>query len=417
MTSEPGFSDRFYTSTDGLKLHVRVYGERIDSATPVVCLPGLTRNARDFHELAIYLSQKAETPRKVIAFDYRGRGRSAYDRDWQNYNVVVEAGDVIAGLISVGVENGHFIGTSRGGLIIHMLGGMRPTLLKSVILNDVGPVLEGEGLAHIRLYLTRAPRPANMADAIAVQRTAHGAAFPALNDDDWMRFTTAIYKEQSGRPERDFDPSPAENPEGGEPQPTAARYLAAVRGPLRHSAAGHPRREFKAAFDRNPGRDGAAASELRDRDGPGPGPSADARDRDVAADDFGVPGKIGNGRLDLLLYDRQITQRLYQRLDLVFVFLPTLYRCLVDRLAHLPAAQRGDGSVGFVKAQACVVPWQAEKFDQPARFRLLVCNHRLIVALVNLARQKRLPMLHQAVVLAIIETERTEVGRRSHVSH
>jgi pimeloyl-ACP methyl ester carboxylesterase len=207
MTSEPGFSDRFYTSTDGLKLHVRVYGERIDSPTPVVCLPGLTRNARDFHELAIHLSQEAESPRKVIAFDYRGRGRSAYDRDWHNYNVVVEAGDVIAGLISVGVENGHFIGTSRGGLIIHVLGEMRPALLKSVVLNDVGPVLEGEGLAHIRSYLTRAPKPASLTDAIAVQRTAHGAAFSALDDADWMRFTAAIYREQSGRPERDFDPA------------------------------------------------------------------------------------------------------------------------------------------------------------------------------------------------------------------
>ena len=87
-----------------------------------------------------------------------------------------------------------------------MLGALRPTLLASVVLNDVGPVLEGEGLAHIRSYLTRAPRVATMADAIAVQRTAHGAAFPALSDADWTRFTTAVYREQSGRPERDFDP-------------------------------------------------------------------------------------------------------------------------------------------------------------------------------------------------------------------
>ncbi len=207
MTSDTGFSDRFYTSSDGLKLHARVYGEANGAAAPVVCLPGLTRNARDFHELAIHLSQKIETPRQVIAFDYRGRGRSAFDRDWHNYNVVVEAGDIIAGLIALGVEHGHFIGTSRGGLIIHVLAGTRPTLLKSVVLNDVGPVLEGEGLAHIRSYLTRAPRPATMADAVAVQRTAHGAAFPALSDDDWLRYTKAIYREQSGRPERDFDPA------------------------------------------------------------------------------------------------------------------------------------------------------------------------------------------------------------------
>ncbi len=207
MISEPGFSDRFYTSSDGLKLHARVYGDRIDSSAPVVCLPGLTRNARDFHELAIYLSQNEQTPRKVVVFNYRGRGRSAYDRDWTNYNVTIEAGDIVAGMVALGVEDGHFIGTSRGGLIIHALAAMRPSLLKSVILNDVGPVLEGEGLAHIRSYLTRAPKPANMTDAVAVQRTAHGAAFPALNEADWKRFTQAIYREQTGHPVRDFDPA------------------------------------------------------------------------------------------------------------------------------------------------------------------------------------------------------------------
>ena len=89
MTSEPGFSDRFYTSSDGLQLHLRLYGEGNNTAEPVICLPGLTRNARDFHELALYLSRHAETPHKVVAFDYRGRGRSAFDRNWQNYNIQI----------------------------------------------------------------------------------------------------------------------------------------------------------------------------------------------------------------------------------------------------------------------------------------------------------------------------------------
>ncbi len=73
-----------------------------------------------------------------------------------------------------------------------MLGGMRPTLFASIVLNDVGPVLEGEGLAHIRSYLTRAPRAATMADAIAVQRAARSAAFPALSDHDRVRLTAAL---------------------------------------------------------------------------------------------------------------------------------------------------------------------------------------------------------------------------------
>lgn len=207
MTAEQGFSDLFYSAPDGLKLHARIYGEGISDATAVACLPGLSRNARDFHELALHLSQREERPRRVVVFDYRGRGLSAYDRNWKNYDVRVEAADVLAGLIAAGVEKAHFIGTSRGGLIIHGLGSLRPTALKSVVLNDIGPVIEGEGLAQIRSYLERSPKPKDMAEAVTIQKAAHGAAFPALTEADWQRFAAAIYRDHKGRPVADFDPA------------------------------------------------------------------------------------------------------------------------------------------------------------------------------------------------------------------
>ena len=207
MTAKQAFSDLFYSAPDGLKLHARVYGEETTDGSPVVCLPGLSRNARDFHDLAIHLSQRPERPRMVAVFDYRGRGLSAYDRNWKNYNVVVEADDVAAGLIAAGIRKGHFIGTSRGGLIIHRLGAIRPTVLKSVVLNDIGPVVEGEGLAQIRSYLEQSPKPSDMAEAVAIQRAAHGTAFPALSEADWQRFADAIYRDEKGRPVADFDPA------------------------------------------------------------------------------------------------------------------------------------------------------------------------------------------------------------------
>jgi pimeloyl-ACP methyl ester carboxylesterase len=173
---------------------------------PVVCLPGLTRNARDFHDLAVFLSRRADTKRRVVAFDYRGRGGSAYDRDPKNYAVPVEAADILAGLVALGIGHGYFIGTSRGGLILHALASIRPGALKAIVLNDIGPVVEGEGLAHIRSYLTRAPKPKSVADAIAIQRAAHGPAFSALKDADWERFVSAIYREHRGKPVADFDP-------------------------------------------------------------------------------------------------------------------------------------------------------------------------------------------------------------------
>jgi pimeloyl-ACP methyl ester carboxylesterase len=202
MTDNAAFRDVFYSAPDALQLHARVYGPPRAGSLPVVCLPGLTRNARDFHELALTLASN----RQVVAFDYRGRGRSAYDADWKKYNLAVETADVLAGLIALGIEGGAFIGTSRGGLIIHMISAIRPAVLKAVVLNDVGPVLDGEGLAHIRAYLERAPRPKSLADAVAIQRAAHGSAFPALTTADWERMVAALYRDENGNVVPDFDP-------------------------------------------------------------------------------------------------------------------------------------------------------------------------------------------------------------------
>jgi pimeloyl-ACP methyl ester carboxylesterase len=196
------YTDTFYPAPDGLKLHARIYGRQRDGTLPVVCLPGLTRNARDFHELALILAPS----RQVIAFDYRGRGQSEYDSDWRNYQVGTEAGDIVAGLASLGIDRAVFIGTSRGGLIIHVLAVIKPALLAAVVLNDVVPVLESEGLAQIRTYLEQAPRPGNFAEAATIQRATHGAAFTALQDADWTRMVDAIYREENGALLPDFDP-------------------------------------------------------------------------------------------------------------------------------------------------------------------------------------------------------------------
>ncbi|RWO91980.1 alpha/beta hydrolase [Mesorhizobium sp.] len=200
-----GFSDFFYASPDGLELHTRIYGEANSGHWPVVCLPGLTRNSRDFHELALHLSRRAQTPRKIVAFDYRGRGQSAYDPDIGHYNIGVEAGDILAGLAALGIEEAAFIGTSRGGLIIHVLGVMRPAVLRAIVLNDIGPVLEAGGLAHIRSYLERAPKPKTQAEAVGAQRGAHGSDFPDLTEADWERMVAALYRETDEGLLPDFD--------------------------------------------------------------------------------------------------------------------------------------------------------------------------------------------------------------------
>ncbi len=203
-----GFEDFFYSAQDGLKLHARLYGAGHHAAAlPAVCLAGLTRNARDFHELAVHLSQTARRPRMVVAFDYRGRGLSAHDPDWRRYDPLIETADIVDGLTALGIEQGAFIGTSRGGLIVFALAAMRPTLIRAAVLNDIGPVVEGAGLAQIRAYLQGAPRPGNFDEAVSVQKAAQGQAFPALTEADWARMAHAFYRDDNGKPVPDFDPA------------------------------------------------------------------------------------------------------------------------------------------------------------------------------------------------------------------
>lgn len=146
------FEAMHYSASDGLMLYVRDYG-RDNPATatsnPVVCLPGLTRNSADFHRLAISLSQSVEAPRRVLCFDYRGRGNSAWDNEKSNYNILVEADDILSGCAALGLKHADFIGTSRGALIIMALAAIRPAVLSAVILNDCGPVIEVQVLPKL----------------------------------------------------------------------------------------------------------------------------------------------------------------------------------------------------------------------------------------------------------------------------
>ncbi len=205
-----GFLARTIAAEDGLKLHVRDYAgdETITKAkTPVFCLPGLTRNSRDFHQLALLLSQDSVAPRRVITLDARGRGVSEWDKDKSRYNLIVEGQDVLTVCAALGIHQAIFIGTSRGGLVLHMLAASRPDILKAVILNDIGPVLEKIGLADIRDYLNRDKKPANWDEAIEILRENHGSAFGALDEEDWQDMARAIYASRDDKPLADYDPA------------------------------------------------------------------------------------------------------------------------------------------------------------------------------------------------------------------
>src|SRR5690606_5085283 len=117
------------------------------------CLAGLTRNSRDFHDIALALSRNGRNPRPVYTLDMRGRGLSESDPDWKNYAVPLEMLDVIDFTTLSGISDAAFIGTSRGGLIAMLLAAAQPMLIGALVLNDIGPVIEADGLARISGYV------------------------------------------------------------------------------------------------------------------------------------------------------------------------------------------------------------------------------------------------------------------------
>ena len=209
MSGAQAFVSRFYSSQDGLKLHLRDYGSRLSELTPVVCLPGLSRTAADFDMLARVLSADG---RRVAALDYRGRGLSQWDPKPENYNVPVENRDIQDILAAAGIAKAVFVGTSRGGIHTMVLSALRPGLLKAVVLNDIGPVLEGKGLARIKGYVGRLPQPSSWSDAVDLFKKMASAHFTGLSDAEWEAYARLTFKEDDkGRLVTQYDPALSKN--------------------------------------------------------------------------------------------------------------------------------------------------------------------------------------------------------------
>jgi pimeloyl-ACP methyl ester carboxylesterase len=191
VTIAPNQADFFYTSFDDLRLYARHYvaatparsgGRR---ARPLVCLSSLAGNADEFHDLASFLASHPETPRDVFCLDYRGRGRSARDRNPDNYNPYIELRDILDFLAARDLPRFDVLGSSRGGINLMLLATVRPAALGSLILNDLGPVLEPEGVARVDGYLANLQRPADWRAARVLMRDMYAGSFTALTDDDY----------------------------------------------------------------------------------------------------------------------------------------------------------------------------------------------------------------------------------------
>jgi pimeloyl-ACP methyl ester carboxylesterase len=199
------FEEIFFTARDGLRLYARHYPAPGSNRRPAVCLAGITRNSRDFHTLACALSADPVKPRPVYTIDTRGRGRSAHDPDWKNYTVPIEMLDVLDFLTLRSLGDTALIGTSRGGIIAMVMAAAQPSAIGCVVLNDIGPVIETDGLSRIAGYLGRVPLPHSWADAGRMVKDMNRKQFPRVNDAEWEEVARQFFNEANGKPAAGYD--------------------------------------------------------------------------------------------------------------------------------------------------------------------------------------------------------------------
>jgi pimeloyl-ACP methyl ester carboxylesterase len=202
------YEDRYWTSSDGLNLHYRSYpGPDGGSRPPVLCLHGLTRNARDFAALAEDLA----ATRRVIVPEMRGRGMSDYAVDSDTYSPLTYVGDVEKLLAEQGIDRFAVVGTSMGGLMTMLMAAAKPGRMSAVVMNDIGPELNAAGIARISGYVGQGRSYPTWIHAARGLAEAHGAAFPDFTLDQWLEMAKrTMVVSQSGRIVFDHDMAIAE---------------------------------------------------------------------------------------------------------------------------------------------------------------------------------------------------------------
>lgn len=232
-SGEKRWQDRSWTSSDGLKLHLRDYAGSADRP-PILCLPGLTRNARDFEALAERLAGEW----RVICPDMRGRGDSDYARDPRTYTPAHYVADVEALLVAEGIERFVAIGTSLGGLMTMMLAAANPQRIAAAVINDVGPQIEPAGLARIREHVGQGRSYETWVHAARALQEASRDIYPGWELPDWLRMAKrCMVIGTGGRIVFDYDmkiAEPFEAEQGPAPAPEVmwALYDALATRPL-----------------------------------------------------------------------------------------------------------------------------------------------------------------------------------------
>jgi pimeloyl-ACP methyl ester carboxylesterase len=214
----PAYEDRTWTSPDGLALHYRDYAGPPDKP-PILCIPGLTRNARDFEPVTEAFAGKW----RIICAELRGRGESEYARDPSTYALPNYVADIEALLKQAGIARFVAFGTSLGGIIVLLLALRNPERIAAAMLNDIGTNVEAAGLERIREYVGQGRNFPTWLHAARWMQDHNGAYYPDFDIEKWLQFSKRVMKvSSSGRIRFDYDmkiAEPMQTAEEGAPPP------------------------------------------------------------------------------------------------------------------------------------------------------------------------------------------------------
>lgn len=204
------YEDGFWWSKDGLRLHYRDYAgprEKHTDRPPILCIPGLTRNASDFAHVADRLANDW----RLICLDLRGRGESAFAKFPMSYAPITYLQDIEDLLETLKIDRFVAFGTSLGGLLTMLLASAKPGRIAGALLNDIGPVIEEEGVNRIRGFVGKSGSWPSWMHAARAASNVHGHAHPDYDLPQWITLAKRLYRlTAQGRIVPDYDPRIAE---------------------------------------------------------------------------------------------------------------------------------------------------------------------------------------------------------------
>ena len=200
------WTDRFWNSADGVKLHYRDHDGNRDRS-PILCIPGLTRNARDFEPVA----DRFAGDWRVISIDLRGRGGSAFDPDPANYKPMVYVADILKLLDQLGIADAVFVGTSLGGICTMALALGDRERIAGALLNDIGPAIDPAGVERIAGYVGKEVRFASWDEAVDQMVERNHDIYPDYDRAQWERFVRRMAIDEGGQVRFDYDMAIASN--------------------------------------------------------------------------------------------------------------------------------------------------------------------------------------------------------------